>query len=367
MNFITTFMNYRALLAHFPKITYPRYKKLTAHFGNLANLWQAELEEIVSSGLDAPIADEFIRWREATDPEKIISTLEQEGITTVSIGEAHYPRLLGEINDPPHTLFIRGTLTNLEAAPSVAIVGTRRASVYGKQVCERLSGELAARGVVIVSGLALGIDGVAHEGALRAKTPTIAVLGSGVNQKNITPTTHHELARRIIDGGGALISEYPPGFAPTAYSFPARNRIIAGLTLGTLVIEAPVESGALITARAALDYNRDVFAVPHNITNHSGEGCNRLIAKGALLVTNGEAIMEALNLKSVARPVSAERPLPESPIEKAILQLLTREPTHIDTIIKNTALESRTVNGSLVMMEMKGYVKNVGGMMYVAL
>ncbi len=360
-------MNYHAVLAHFPKITYPRYKKLTAHFGNLARLWSAELEEIVLSGLDAAIADEFIRWREATDVEKIIGILEQEGITTVSAGEAAYPRLLGEINDPPHTLFIRGTLAGLETAPAVAVVGTRRASTYGKQICEQLTRELALQGVIIVSGLALGIDGVAHETVLKTKMPTIAVLGSGVNQKNITPPVHHELARRIIDEGGAVISEYPPGFAPTAYSFPARNRIIAGLTLGTLVIEAPVESGALITARAALDYNRDVFAVPHNLTNPNGEGCNRLIAKGALLVTNGETILEALNLKSITAPLSQKRVIPDSPTEALIFQTLTREPLHIDAIIKNTALPSKTVNGSLVLMEMKGLVKNVGGMMYVAL
>jgi DNA processing protein len=335
---------------------------------NLADLWHAELEEVASTGLDPVIADEFIRWRETIDAEKMLNKLEEEGITTVSIGQAAYPKLLAEINDPPHTLFIRGTLASLDRSPGVAVVGTRKASTYGKQVCERLSAELAQQGMCIVSGLALGIDGVAHQAALEQKAPTIAVLGSGVNQQNITPPVHHSLAERIIEHGGALISEYPPGFAPTAYSFPARNRIIAGLTLGTLVIEAPLQSGALITARAALDYNRDVFAVPHNLTNPNGEGCNKLIAQGALLVTSGEDIINALQLKHLSSPApDKQRVLPDSPIEAAILQTLSHEPLHIDLIIKNTALESRAVNGSLVIMEMKGLVKNVGGMMYVAL
>ncbi len=361
-------MDYHALLAHFPKITYPRYKKLTARFLNLASLWEAELEEITAAGLDAAIADEFIRWREATDSEKIFQTLEKEGISTVSIGQAAYPKLLGEINDPPHTLFIRGSLTSLDRSPAVAIVGTRKATGYGKQVCEQLARELAEQGVVVVSGLALGIDGVAHEAVLRAKAPTIAVLGSGVNKENITPTIHQRLAERIIECGGAVVSEYPPGFAPTAYSFPARNRIIAGLTLGTLVIEAPLESGALITARAALDYNRDVFAVPHALMNINGEGCNKLIAQGALLVTKGTDIIEALQLKHLSNPIpNKQRPLPDSPVEAAIVQVLSHEPTHIDLIIKNTALPSQAVNGSLVLMEMKGLVKNVGGMMYIIL
>jgi DNA processing protein len=359
-------MNHSTLLAYFPKLTYARYQKLRAYFVSSNRIWEAEFEELVRAGLDSAIADEFIAWRERIEPTKIFEELEREGITTISLGEAAYPKLLGEIADPPHTLFVRGSLQPLEVRPAVAIVGTRRATQYGILAAEKITGELAAAGVVIVSGLALGIDGTTHRAAIAAKTPTIAVLGSGVNTRTITPVTHQKLAEEIIASGGAVISEYPPGFAPTHYSFPARNRIIAGLSRGTLVVEAPEESGALITARAALDYNREVFAVPQPITNINGRGCNKLIQQGAQLVTNGHEILDTLNIQDLTSlPLQKPRPLPESPTEARILECLSNEPQHIDIIIQKSGLESRTVNGTLVVMEMKGQIKNVGGMTYI--
>lgn len=357
-------MNYHAALAHFPKITYSRYKQLLGYFSNLKQLWEAELDDLIKARLEENIAYEFIIWREENPVSKIEERLDKEGIYTISLGETGYPRLLSEIADPPHTLFIRGRLSNDER-PHLAVVGTRRNSLYGQQVTQDLVATLARRGLVIVSGLALGIDGLAHEATLSASGQTIAVLGSGIDRQHIYPSAHKQLAERIITQGGAIISEYPPGFIPTQYSFPARNRIIAGLALGTLVIEAPEESGALITAKCALDYNREVFAIPHQITSPQGMGGNNLIKLGAIPVTNSKDITNALNLLDLKEMAQTPGPSPTSPAEAALLNILSREPQHIDAITKTSGLDSSTVNSTLILMEMKGWARNLGGMMYI--
>ena len=266
---------FAAALAHFPKMTYQRFKKLWDFFGSPESAWGAEITEFIRAGWDENIAAEFIEWREKMSLEKMAEELARENITALTLGEPGYPRLLSEIADPPFVLFVRGKLPPDEQ-PAVAIVGTRKCTNYGKQVTEQLASELATHKMVIVSGLALGIDGVAHAATLKAGGTTVAVLGSGIDRKNIYPASHQQLAEQIIAEGGAIVSEYPPGFEPTLYSFPARNRVIAGLSLGALITEAPVESGALITAKCALDYNREVFAVPHPITSTMGAGGNNL-------------------------------------------------------------------------------------------
>lgn len=358
-------MDYAAVIAHFPKMTYHRYKKALTKMGTSEKMWQGELGELVESGFEPAIADEFVRWRDQTDPEKILERLRKENITVISWGDARYPRLLAEISDPPQTIFVRGDLSVLCTSSPLAVVGTRRATSYGKQITEQLVTELVSQGITIVSGLALGIDGLAHETTLRCQGRTIAVLGSGNAKKSVYPREHESLAERIASEGGALVSEYPPDFAPTQYSFPARNRIIAGLTLGTLVIEAPEESGALITARAALDYNREVCAVPHPITSLSGVGNNNLLKKGALLVTKAEDILEALHLHTTQKEVAKTTPFNCSPTEELLLSALSTEPVHIDELTKFTRLDSTTVNSTLMLLELKQQVKNVGGMKYV--
>lgn len=357
-------MNYHACLAHFPKITYPRYARLKAYFFNLQNLWQAELDEIVKAGLEENIAYEFLIWKDNNPPEKILEKLVKENIYTVSLGEKNYPKLLSEINDPPHTIFVRGTLPS-DDAPTLAVVGTRKMTTYGKHICEDLVAHSASEGIIIVSGLALGIDGVAHASALSAKGITVAVLGSGIDRATVYPAAHQPLAEKIISQGGALISEYPPGFLPTQYSFPARNRIIAGLSLGTLVIEAPARSGALITARCALDYNREVLAVPHAITSPTGAGPNNLIKLGAKLVSGPNDILETLNLQSIKQIVPTKALTADNPTEEKILNCLTKEPKNIDQIILESQLDSAAVNSALVIMEIKGLIKNLGGMNYI--
>ncbi len=354
-------MNYQAWLAHFPKITYIRYARLRAYFGDLKNLYAAELDEVVKAGIEENIAVEFLTWRDKNPIEKILERMEKENIRAVSLGEPDYPPLLSQINDPPHTLFVRGTLPSCDQ-PTLGVVGTRRFTTYGKVACEDMVTPLAAQGIVIVSGLALGIDGIAHSATLEAGGTTIAVLGSGINKSHVFPSTHKLLAEKIIATGGAVISEYPVDFLPTQYSFPARNRIIAGLSLGTLVIEAPLKSGALITARCALDYNREVMCVPHAITSPTGAGPNNLIKFGAKMVTEPNDILETLNLQEIKQiiPVKKEKIDINTP-EGKILNCLTKEPKNINEIILKTKIDSATMSATLTIMEIKGQIKNLGG------
>ncbi|MEK7680526.1 MAG: DNA-processing protein DprA [Patescibacteria group bacterium] len=357
-------MKYHAALAHFPKITYARYRKLAAYFSDLKNLWDAEFTELVQTGLEEEIAHEFLSWREHNPVEQLLERLELARVKTVSLDEPEYPALLKEINDPPHTLFIRGNFSN-DAKPALGVVGTRKMSNYGKLACQEIVAPLARQRIKIISGLALGIDGVAHQTALENDGVTIAVLGGGVDKTTVHPTSHQFLAEKIIEKGGAVISEYPPGFQPMPYTFPARNRIIAGLSLGTLVVEAPEQSGALITAKFALDYNREIFAIPHPINTANGVGCNNLLKLGARLVSSATDIFETLSLGGFDQLAINIGPKPASSTEAVILSLVSKEPKHIDSIIKESGLESPTVNSAITMMEIKGMIRNLGGMNYI--
>lgn len=356
-------MHYFAALAYFPKITYRRFERLHQAFPTVEAIWNANWHKLVAAGFEEEIAFEFMQWRELCDIQKIEQELADDGVTTISLGEAKYPLLLSELPDPPITLFVRGTLPTIDT--SLAVVGTRRATNYGNEVTRMITTDMARQKIVIVSGLALGIDGVAHEAALDAHGITVAVLGSGVDEHTIYPASHRRLAERIIASGGALVSEYPPGFKPTQYSFPARNRIIAGLSRGTLVTEAPTTSGALITAKHALDYNRDVFAVPHPITSPTGQGGNSLIRMGAILVQEAANILETMHITWLP-----EQPM-ETPIlneiESKVITILSRIGIHIDQIAILANLPPTVVMGTLTLLEMRGLVKNAGGMQYIRL
>ncbi len=356
-------MHYFAALAYFPKITYRRFAQLRQAFPNIESIWNADWNQLVKAGFEEAIAFEFMQWRELCDVEKIERELIEDGVNTISLGEPEYPLLLSELPDPPITLFIRGKLPTIDA--SLAVVGTRRATPYGKEVTRMITSDVARQKIVIVSGLALGIDGVAHEAALDVCGVTVAVLGSGVDEHTIYPTSHRRLAERIIASGGAIVSEYPPGFKPTQYSFPARNRIIAGLSRGTLVTEAPTQSGALITAKHALDYNRDVFAVPHPITSQTGQGGNSLIRMGAILVQEATQILESMHITWLPEPTTGAPVLNE--IEEKIISTLSRIGVHIDQLAILTKLPSTIVMSTLSILEMRGLVKNAGGMQYIRL
>ena len=265
-----------------------------------------------------------------------------------------YPEALREIPDIPKTLYIEGALPD-EALIKLAVVGSRKMSAYGKRVCEQLVEGLRGSPVVIVSGLALGIDSIAHESALRVGLPTIAVLPSGLADAAIYPSSHRNLAHRIIESGGALISEYEPEAHPAQWSFHARNRIIAGLSSATLVIEAAVRSGALITARLALEYNREVLAVPHPIESETGAGTNGLIRRGATLIRSARDIADALNLIEVSLP---ERLALEdlSADELVVYEALT-EGKERGELIKITGLSQQQLNVAISLLVIKGVLR----------
>jgi DNA processing protein len=355
-------MNPLVYFSFFPKNTVLRRDKIAAFF-DFRIIFDGEFNDFVSAGWETEIAHEYTAWREENPPEKFQNLLDREGIWTIPLGDDRYPSLLKEISDPPSALFIRGSMPD-DALPRLGVVGTRKVTSYGRLACEKIVAPLAKEGVVIVSGLALGLDAIAHEQTIQAGGMTLAILGGGVDRDTVGPQANRSLAEKIIETGGALISEYPPKFNPSPYTFPARNRIIAGLTSGTLVIEAPTESGSLITAKCALDYNREVMAVPHPINSVMGEGGNNLLKQGAKVVTCPSDVVDALNLATAFEATASADPDLQGD-EATIYALLSHEPMHIDKLIENSGLPSQKVGGILVMMEMRNLARNLGAMRYI--
>ncbi len=339
-----------------------RLQALKDHFGDLAIAWQAPLDALQAAGLSSKLAERVAQIRKSVDLEAYQAKLAAQGISVLTWEDELYPLRLKEIDQPPPVLYVRGSLTT-EDAWAVAVVGTRRVSAYGRQVTEEMAAFLAVNGVTVVSGLARGVDAISHQSALKAGGRTIAVLGSGVDR--IYPPEHAQLAGKII-ASGAVVSDYAPGTPPEASNFPPRNRIISGLTLATVVVEAGETSGALITAQFAVDQGRDVFAVPGNILAPQSKGTNRLIAQGAHPLLSGRDLLEALNLTRVAEQRVVRKALPGDEIETKLMNVLTHEPLHMDEIRNQTGLPIERVSAALAMMELKGLVRQVGGMNYVA-
>jgi DNA processing protein len=272
-----------------------------------------------------------------------------------------YPSRLKEIYDYPPIIYVRGKILP-EDEWCLAVVGTRRATVYGRQVTEEIVADLVHNKITIVSGLARGIDTIAHQTAVDAGGRTIAVFACGLD--SIYPAENANLAKRILEQG-ALVSEYPLGTRPKPENFPRRNRILSGLSLGVLVTEAGQTSGALITADMALEQNRDVLAIPGSILSPASQGTNHLIQEGAKLVRNCQDILEELNLKAVAQQLEFKEIIPASDTEAMLLKKLSAEPAHIDEICATSGLSVSTVSSTLAMMELKGLIKSVGSMKYV--
>lgn len=286
--------------------------------------------------------------------------------TAVSIHDSSYPNPLKEIIDPPPTLFVRGFLSNAPDA-AIAVVGSRKHTPYGKQMTEEITGLLVRAGCVIVSGLAFGVDSIAHETALRLGGTTWAVLGSGVDDASITPRAHVGLAHSILRAHGAVLSEYAPGTAASRFTYPKRNRIIAGLARTTIVIEAAEGSGALITAQCALETGRDVFAVPQNITSPNAHGVNELIATGATPIVEPSDVLDYLGLRPIFQPKEIDCPPQASTqTEAVILKLLTAAPRHVDELIQQSGLSQGAIMSTLTLMEMSGTVRRLAGMTYAA-
>jgi DNA processing protein len=276
--------------------------------------------------------------------------------------DAAYPPRLREVDDHPPVLYVRGELLP-EDEWAVAIVGTRRATPYGRQAAEHFATELAAHRITVVSGLARGIDAVAHRAALNAGGRTIAVCASGLDI--VYPPEHAKLALEIIERG-ALVSDYPLGTQPRSEYFPRRNRILSAISLGVLVVEGDIDSGALLTARYALEQDREVFAVPGSIYAPTYRGANKLIREGeAKLVTTTEDILQELNLTMATHQMELREVAPADPTEARLLRVLSNQPIHIDEVQRASGLPIADVSGALAMLELKGIVKQVGPMNFV--
>jgi len=344
-----------------PRIGRVRLSQLEGYFGNLEKAWQAATTELKHAGLDSGAVNAVNYWRPKISLDEEMEKLDRYGVRVLTFHDPAYPSRLKEIYDYPPIIYIRGSLLPQDEW-CLAVVGTRRATVYGRQVTEEIATDLAKSGITIVSGLAKGIDSIAHRSALEAGGRSIAVFASGLDI--VYPAENATLARDIIQHG-AIISEHPLGTRPRADNFPRRNRIMSGLSLGVLVVEADETSGAMITARLALEQNREVFAVPGSILSPASHGTNRLIQEGAKLVRNYTDILEELNLTAVAQQMEIKEVIPASDTETLLLKQLSAEPTHIDEVCRNTSLPMSTISSTLAMMELKGLVKQVGNMNYV--
>jgi DNA processing protein len=339
-----------------------RFQNLINFFGSMEIAWQAPPEALAKAGLSIKIIENLVRIRKTVDLEKIFARIQAQGIQVLTWKDESYPNLLKEIDQPPPVLYVRGSLLATDST-SVAIVGTRRITSYGRQVADELAAYLAHNGVTVVSGLARGVDALAHDSALKAGGRTIAVLGSGVDI--IYPPENFRLAELIMKQGG-VISDYPPGTQPEGSNFPPRNRIISGMTLATVVIEAGEKSGALITAAFAVEQGRDVLAVPGTIHAPQSKGCNRLIQLGARPMLQVQDVLDAIDFAHVQENKHARTLLPSDEMEASLLQILGDETLQIDEIGLRSGLPIEKVSATLVLMELKGMVNQLGGMSYEA-
>jgi DNA processing protein len=340
-----------------------RLAALVDYFGSPEEAWKAPAADLYAVNLPQKSIESLITTRKEIDPEEIFEKITSNGIQIITRDDPEYPERLACIDQPPPVLYCRGTIKP-EDRWSVALVGTRRVTSYGRQVTEQLATYLARNGITVVSGLARGVDGTAHQAVLNNGGRTIAILGSGLDQ--IYPPEHRALAEKIIENG-AIISDYFPDTPPDAANFPPRNRIIAGLSLATVVIEAGEKSGALITATFAAEQGREVFAVPGPIYAPQSKGTNRLISEGAQPMLSPEDILEALNLKKVDQYKQASLLLPVDELEEKLLGILDLEPVYIDDIQSRSGYPVEKVAAALTMMELKGMVRQIGGMTYMAI
>ena len=395
---VTDTLGHWIALSQVPRLGAARFRLLEAHFGgDMDRAWAAPLRELRAAGVGGAVAHAITTARQSIVPERELERLADAGVSALTWHDAEYPERLKQIDDAPPVLYLRGSLLPDEE-PSVAVVGTRRPTDYGYRVTADLCAALAARGVTVVSGLALGIDSRAHQSTLDAGGRTVAVLGNGLD--TVYPRENLRLAERIIAEGGAVVSEFALGVRPEASHFPRRNRIISGMTLGTLITEAGETSGTRWTVYHALEQNREIFCVPGNIYSEASRLTNRLIREGAKLVTNVSDILVEIGLDATEgqialdfggngaapaasadsvgigsdpapgavsnEPVQWERPSVETadPEEADLLRHITGEPVHIDDLAHVSAMPITQVSGLLTMLELKGLIQQAGTMHY---
>ncbi|MFZ5366235.1 MAG: DNA-processing protein DprA [Patescibacteria group bacterium] len=346
----------------FTQIGPKRFFLLRKYFGKAEKAWKARKETLLKIGLKEKLVLDFIKFRESFDPPSYFLRLKKLGIETVTFEDKDYPENLKNIDDAPFLLYILGEILAKDSL-SIGVVGTRKITSYGKEVTEKLVSDLVASGLTIVSGLAFGVDSVAHNAALSLGGRTIGVWAGGLD--SVIPGYRKYLVEKIVKSSqGAVVSEFPLGFHPRPETFPQRNRIISGLSLGVLVTEAAEDSGSLITASWAAQQGREVFAVPGPITSQQTAGTAKLLKTGAKLVYNVKDILDELEIERRAKKEVAREILPENKEEEIILKMLENEVKHIDQIIKETGMDSGKIASILTMMEIKGKIKNLGGMVY---
>lgn len=389
---INSDLPYLVALSHNQNFGFAKVSVLLRAFGSVKNAFEKTAGDFEKSGANAKLYKDIEQAKKILESRDLLGELEKQNIKPICFWDTEYPEALKEISSPPYIIYQRSNLTHAPVSQSemvrdsaspesnsvalsseprsfgyentvfVAVIGTRSPSYYGKQVTYEITYNLAKAGVVIVSGLALGLDAVAHQAALEAGGKTVAVLGNGLDK--IYPSSNHNLGVNISKNG-AVISEYPPGVPALKQNFPARNRIIAGLSLGTVVVEAKKDSGSLITANFALEQNREVFAVPGNINNPLSEGPNNLIKLGAKAITGYEDILTELNLEDLNNQAQARQIIASTKEEAELLKHISKEPINIDLLVKQSELPAQTVNSTLTMMEIKGKVRNIAGAGYI--
>ena len=339
-----------------------RIRHLRSQFEGMADAWHASGQHLREIGLPPAAIEHLTALRRSLDVDDLLAAVHRLDAWVLTLDDPAYPPLLREIEDAPVVLYGRGDLLP-EDQRSVAIVGTRRASGYGKEMTRQLASALGRTGITVVSGLAFGIDAEAHRGAMDGGGRTIAVLGSGIDV--IYPDQHRELAAQIVDWG-AVVTEFAPGTKPERGNFPVRNRIISGLTLGTVVVEAPESSGSLRTAGLAGEQGREVFAVPGNANSPNSRGSNQLIQDGARLVLDVDDILHELDLAHRATETrqAVRHIAPANQTEAAILRQLVTEPLHVDELSRMCALSVQEINAALALMELKGLVYQTAPMTY---
>ncbi len=354
-------------LSTVPNVGPVRYLSLVRHFGSPEKVLNASKDELADLPDIGPVTAGSIKNQAAWDKvQEQVDLLEKHGAELLTFKDPNYPQHLLSIYDPPPYLFVKGEIVE-DDLNAVAMVGCRYPSTYGKRITESIARELTRKGVTVVSGMARGIDSIGHLSALKEKGRTIAVFGSGLDV--IYPPENKKLAERIASSG-ALLSEFPMGTRPDAPNFPRRNRLISGLSLGVVVVEAGAKSGALLTAGCALEQNREVFAVPGNLGSKTSEGTNLLIKQGAKLVTSVEDILEELKMAFPgAKSSLAAKPDRDlsglSDKEKTLFRLISDEPDHIDRIASGASLTVSDALSSLLSLELKGLVRQLSGKMFV--
>jgi DNA processing protein len=351
-------------------------KKMAERFGSLAAVFEADEDGFLGvSGVSIEKARRFCAGLRQVRADDELAHAEKKGVKLVTWVDDGYPGLLKQIVDPPLVLYVAGAVEALDR-PSVAIIGTRRASVYGRECAKRFGYQLASAGYTIVSGLALGIDTAAHEGAVQAQGRTVAVLGGALDC--LYPKENAALARSIIEAGGAVVCDYPFGRAPDSQTFPMRNRIVSGLSKGVLVVEAPLKSGTLITVGQALDQGRCVMAVPGRIDSPQAQGSNRLIREGARLVTTADEVIEEMQDLMAGVGPAAQRQAkepetetgrdrerrPESVLsadERAVMVLIGEEAVPVDEVVRGSGLAAGKVNALLVGLQIRRLIRLLPG------